>query len=296
MSTQVCTVRKMTTSTETQPSELVVVTGASTGIGKATAQRLAADGFLVLAGVRREQDATALRANNIEPIILDITDEQQVAALAKRIATDPLGRPLRAVINNAGIAINAPVETVRMTEWRRQFEVGVFGHVAVIQAVLPFLLKSGGRVINVSSVGGKVAMPSFGPYSGAKFAIEGITDALRREVEQFGVRVVSIIPGAVKTNLNERGVSTAHRMIEDMTPEQRTRYAPLMKAFEDQANTWSETGSTPEKAADVIAHAVQDRRPRTRYTVGRDAAMLSRISRIVTDRMLDRMVRRQMKL
>ncbi|MCW2527819.1 MAG: dehydrogenase, partial [Pseudonocardiales bacterium] len=119
----------MTTSTEFQPSELVVVTGASTGIGKATAQRLAADGFLVLAGVRREQDATALRANNIEPLILDITDEQQVAALAKRISTDPLKRPLRAVINNAGIAINAPLETVRMTEWRRQFEVGVFGHV-----------------------------------------------------------------------------------------------------------------------------------------------------------------------
>src|SRR6195952_3975188 len=127
-----CTVRKMTTSTETRPSELAVVTGASTGIGKATAQRLAANGFFVLAGVRREQDATALRADNIEPIILDITNEQQVAALAERIATDPLNRPLRAVINNAGIAVNAPVETVRMTEWRRQFEGGGFGHVAVL--------------------------------------------------------------------------------------------------------------------------------------------------------------------
>src|ERR1700712_3078629 len=122
----------MTTSTETQPSELVVVTGASTGIGKATAQRLAADGFLVLAGVRREQGATPPRAHHIEPIILDITDEQQVAALAKRVATDPLDRPLRAVVNNAGIAINAPVETVRLTEWRGPFEGGGFGHVAVL--------------------------------------------------------------------------------------------------------------------------------------------------------------------
>src|SRR6478672_82391 len=123
----------MTASTEIQ--ELIVVTGASTGMGAATARELARRGFHVLAGVRREIDAAALRGEGIEPHILDITVESDVAAIADRVAADPLGRPLRALINNAGIAVNAPVEALPIAEWRRQFEVNLFGHVAMIQAL-----------------------------------------------------------------------------------------------------------------------------------------------------------------
>jgi NAD(P)-dependent dehydrogenase (short-subunit alcohol dehydrogenase family) len=278
------------------PTELVVVTGASSGIGRATVERLAADGFHVLAGVRRQEDADRLAADRIEPIILDITDEAHVAALAERVARDRGGRPLRAVVNNAGIAVNAPVETLALNEWRRQFEVSVFGQIAVTQALLPALLADGGRVVNIGSVGGKVAMPSFGPYSAAKFAMEAVSDALRREVEEFGVKVVVVIPGAVRTNMNETGVATAKRLAAAMSPDQHVRYDRLTTAFLGQIEAFEKDGVEPERAAAVISRAITARKPRTRYTVGRDAAVIVKIARLVPDRLLDRVLRRQMKL
>src|SRR5688500_8990215 len=168
----------MTTSYE----GLMLISGTSTGMGAATARELARRGYHVLAGVRRERDAEALRAPGLEPVLLDVTDPGQIEAVVRRIAADPAGRPLRAVINNAGIAINAPVELLPMDEWRRQFDVNFFGHVAVTKAVLPALHASSGRVVNISSVGGKVAMPTYGAYAGAKFAMEAMSDALRREL------------------------------------------------------------------------------------------------------------------
>ncbi len=206
-------------------NELIVVTGASTGMGAATAKELARKGFHVLAGVRREADAEALRGDGIEPHILDITVESDVAAIAERVAGDP--RPLRALINNAGIAINAPIETLPMAEWRQQFEVNLFGHVAMTQALLPALLSSSGTVVNISSVGGKVVLPTYGAYAGSKFALEAVSDALRREVAQFGVKVVVIEPGAVKTEMAERGMATADRLKAAMTPVQLERYGDL---------------------------------------------------------------------
>lgn len=160
--------------------EIVVVTGASSGIGDATARELAGRGFHVVAGVRRGTDADAIRAANIEPIMLDITDEADISALVKRLADDPERRPLRALVNNAGIAVNAPVEVLPLTEWRRLFDVNLFGHVAMMQALLPALVESRGTIVNVSSVGGKVAMATYGPYAGTKFALEAVSDALRR--------------------------------------------------------------------------------------------------------------------
>src|ERR1700756_933901 len=139
--------------------ELVVVTGSSTGMGAATAKELARKGFQVLAGVRRDVDADALRAEGIEPHILDITVDSDVAAIADRVARDPSGWPLRAPVNNAGISVNAPVETLPIADWRRLFEVNLFGHVAMTQALLPALRRSGGTVVNISSVGGRVALP-----------------------------------------------------------------------------------------------------------------------------------------
>ena len=187
--------------------ELVVVTGASTGIGAATARELARRGFHVLAGVRRDVDAEALRADGIEPLILDITVESDVVAIADRIAADPLRRPVRALINNAGIQLNAPVETLPIAEWRRMFDVNLFGHVAMTQALLPALLRSSGTVVNISSVGGKVAMATYGPYAGSKFALEAVSDVLRREVAEFGIKVVVVEPGAVQTVIAERALS-----------------------------------------------------------------------------------------
>ena len=274
--------------------ELIVVTGASTGMGAATAKELARRGFHVLAGVRRDADADTLRAEGIEglePHILDITVDSDVTAIADRVARDPLRRPLRALINNAGIAINAPVETLPLTEWRRQFEVNLFGHIAMTQALLPSLLSSSGTVVNISSIGGKFALPTYGAYAGSKFALEAVSDALRREVSDAGIKVVVVEPGAVKTEMAARGIATAQGLKADMTATQLARYGDLAAAVAAQARSFTDTGVSAEHAAEVIAKAATASHPRTRYTIGRDAAILVRVTRVVSDRVLDRIIR-----
>ncbi|CAN5342689.1 SDR family NAD(P)-dependent oxidoreductase [soil metagenome] len=281
----------MTMSNET--AGLAVVTGASSGIGLATAQRLAADGYHVLAGVRRPEDAARIAADRIEPIILDITDAGDVSALADRIVGDTSRRPLRVLVNNAGIAVNAPIEVLTVDDWRRQFEVSVFGQIAVIRALLPALLASRGRVVNVTSIGGLVAQGNYGAYSGAKFAMEAASDSLRREVAEFGVTVVKVSPGAVSTNMTEQGLAAHNRIAATMTADQRERYGTQLRALVAQAEGFARDGVSPEVAAGVIARAVSARKPRTRYTVGRDAAIFSRVSRLASDRVLDAMLRSQ---
>ncbi len=275
--------------------EIVVVTGASTGIGAATARELARRGFHVLAGVRRGTDADALRATNLEPIMLDITNEAEIAALVKHIADDPERRPLRALVNNAGIGVNAPIEALPLSEWRRLFDVNLFGHVAIMQALLPALIESCGTVVNISSVGGKVAMATYGPYAGSKFALEAVSDALRREVEPLGVKVIVVEPGAVTTEMLGRVAVTGERIISGMTTEQRGRYATLMHSVIAQAQAAIPKGVPAEEAGRVVADAITSKRPRTRYTVGRDAAIIVRLARFLSDRMLDSLLARSLK-
>uniref|UniRef100_A0AAU3GKV9 SDR family NAD(P)-dependent oxidoreductase n=1 Tax=Streptomyces sp. NBC_01401 TaxID=2903854 RepID=A0AAU3GKV9_9ACTN len=268
--------------------KLVVVTGASTGMGAATARELARHGFHVLAGVRRDRDADAVRAAGIEPVILDITESTHVEALAARVADDP--RPLHALVNNAGIQVNAPVEVLPLAEWRQVFEVNLFGHVAVTQALLPALLRSKGRVVNISSIGGRFAMATYGAYAGAKFALEAVSDSLRREVAPLGVRVVVVEPGGVRTEIADRGIATANRLAARMTPEQEERYGSLVRANNRLMASGTSSGLTADAAALVIAKAVTTRRPRTRYTAGRDAALVIRLGRVLSDRTLDRIL------
>jgi NAD(P)-dependent dehydrogenase (short-subunit alcohol dehydrogenase family) len=276
----------MTTSHE----ELILISGASAGMGAATARELAGRGYHVLAGVRRDSDAEALRGPNLEPVLLDITDPAQIETVARRIAADPAGRPLRAVINNAGIAINAPVELLSMDEWRHQFEVNFFGHIAVTKAVLPALHASSGRVVNISSVGGKVALPTYGAYAGAKFAMEGMSDALRRELAPHDVQVVVVEPGGVQTEMTPHGIERMNDTIATMSPAEQSRYGGLLQAIINQATSFTASGLSAEAAGRIIADAATTRRPRARYTVGRDAAVLTRLPRFLSDRLLDRVM------
>ena len=196
---------------------------------------------------------------------------------------------MRALVNNAAVQANVPIEAFAIDEWRRMFEVNLFGHVAVIQALLPALIRSKGRVVNISSVGGKVAMATYGPYAGTKFALEAVSDSLRREIAPFGVQVVVIEPGAVRTEMLGRAIASAHELVSTMTPEQSQRYGGLMQAVTAQAASFTEkSGLSADAAAKVIAKAVTARKPRTRYTVGRDAALITRLARILPDRTLDR--------
>ena len=206
------------------------------------------------------------------------------------MADDPEGRPLQALVNNAGIAVAAPVEVIPLDEWRRQFEVNLFGHIAVIQALLPALVASRGRIVNVSSIGGLVAGPTYGAYSGSKFALEAVSDALRREVRHLGVEVVLVEPGAIATPIWEKGLATAQGLATTMTAEQRERYQHINAAAARRARQAARDGVPPEQVARVITSAVTARRPRTRYLVGRDARITARLAALLPDRVLDRMV------
>ncbi|CAN5662626.1 SDR family NAD(P)-dependent oxidoreductase [soil metagenome] len=262
-----------------------MVTGASSGIGAATARELARRGFHVLAGVRRDRDADAIRAPGIEPVIIDITQPDHIEALAARVCDDP--RALRALVNNAAIQANVPIEAFAIDEWRKMFEVNLFGQVAVTQALLPSLLGSSGRVVNISSVGGKVAMATYGPYAATKFALEAVSDSLRRELASHGVQVVVVEPGAIQTEMLGRAMATAQDMA--MTPEQGRRYGALVHAVNAQAMQSTKAGLPADAAATVIAKAVTARTPRTRYTVGREAALIN-VVRFLPDRTLDRIL------
>ncbi len=278
----------MTASSEIE--EIAIVTGASTGIGAATARELARRGFHVLAGVRRDRDADAIRGPGIEPLIIDITIPDHVQALATRVHRDPQGRAVRALVNNAAVQANVPIEAFPIEEWRNMFEVNLFGQVAVTQALLPALIRSKGRVVNISSVGGKVAMATYGPYAGTKFALEAVSDSLRRELAPSGVQVVVVEPGAVRTEMLGRAIATAQEVVSAMTPEQSQRYGGLVQAVNTQAVSSTKSGLPAEAAAKVIAKAVTARKPRTRYTVGRDAAVITRLARLLPDRTLDRVL------
>ncbi len=277
---------------ESAAGELIVVTGTSTGIGAATARELAQRGFYVLTGVRQDRDAQAIKGTNLEPIMLDIINESHIAALVRRIADDPQQRPLRALINNAAIEINAPVEVLPLADWRWQFEVNLFGQVALIQALLPTLLQSRGRIVNISSVGGKVAMGGYGPYAATKFALEAVSDALRREVEPFGVKVIVVEPGAVTSAMSGRVRVNAERITSEMTTQQRGRYGQLMQAMVAQAEAYINRAVSAERAGQIIADTITTARPRTRYRIGRDASLLVLLNGLFPDRWLDRLIAR----
>ncbi len=278
-----------------RPREFVVVTGASTGIGAAVARELASRGYHVLAGVRRDADGGALRAANLEPVMLDITNEAAIAALARHIADDPERRPLRALVNNAGIGVNAPVETLPLAEWRRLFDVNLFGQIAMTQALLPALIASRGTIVTMSSVGGKVAMATYGPYAGSKFALEAVSDALRREVARLGVKVVVVEPGAVRTEMLGRVAAAGESIVAAMSVEHRGRYALLMRAVIAQAQAAMPNAVPAAEAGRVVANAIASKRPRTRYTVGRDAAIIVRLAKHLSDGLLDRLLARALK-
>ncbi len=261
------------------------MTGASTGMGAATAHELARRGFHVLAGVRREADGEAIRTAGVEPFILDITDPEHVAALPSLVGN----RTLRAVVNNAGVGGIGPVEVLPLDDWRRIFEVNLFGHIAVTKTLTPSLVRSRGRIVNISSLNGKFAMAGYGSYSASKFALEATSDALRQELTPHGVHVVVIEPGGVKTAMAGHGPAGVDHVAGKMTRDQSARYGGLLHAIPGHVAAFTAAGVTSEVAARTIARAVTDRRPRTRYTIGRPAAVLTRLTRILPDRALDRL-------
>jgi len=273
-----------------------VITGASTGIGHAAAVRLAAAGFTVYAGVRNDADAERLRAAGLQPLTIDVTDQATIAAAAAEVGEAVGGAGLAGLVNNAGIAVSGPVEFIPIEDWRRQLEVNVIGQVATIQAFLPLLRAGHGRIVNVSSIGGRIALPLVGPYAASKFALEAISDSLRRELRGQGIEVSVVQPGGVKTPIWDKGLSAADKIEAATPPEGRRLYGAIIDALRRQVETIAtKTGMEPEEVAEPILHALTAEKPRTRYLVGREAKLRWAIAKRVPDRVFDRLVASQLE-
>ncbi len=274
----------------------VVVTGASTGIGNAAAVRLARSGFDVYAGVRNEADAERLRAAGLRPLTIDVTDHASIATAADEVKTAVGTAGLAGLVNNAGIAVSGPLEFIPIEDWRRQLEVNVIGQVAAIQAFLPLIRAAKGRIVNVSSIGGRIALPLVGPYAASKFALEAISDSLRRELRDQGIEVSLIEPGGVKTPIWDKGLSEADKIEAAMPPEAHDLYGKLVAALRRQVETIStKTGIEPDEVADDIVHALTAEKPKTRYLVGREAKLRWAIAKRVPDRVFDRLIASQLR-
>jgi len=269
----------------------VLVTGASTGIGEATALYLKELGFDSVGAVRKEEDAQRLRSHGLRTVKLDVTDAASIAA-----ARADLGdAPLAGLVNNAGVAVAGPVEFLPLDQLRMQLEINLVGQVAVTQQFLPSLRAGQGRIVNLSSIGGRVALPLVAAYNASKFALEAVSDSLRRELLGQGVDVIVIEPGGVKTPIWKKGNELADEIQEQMPPEVERLYGRLIEGLRrETVKIEQKTGIEPRAVAEVIGRALTAKRPRTRYLVGTDAKIRGPVAKFMPDRLMDRAIARQL--
>jgi len=283
---------------------LALITGASTGIGRATALRLAGSGWTVLAGVRDTAAGESLAAapltpggtgpaGRIVPLKLEVTDPAQIAAAADQVreqAAAASSAGLDALINNAGIAIGGPVELLSDEDLHRQFEVNVFGQLAVTRAMLGPLRAARGRIIFTSSIGGRVAMAYTAPYAASKHALEAFADAMRVELSNSGIQVALIEPGSVATPIWDKGRGEADRLT--IPAELQAYYGHVPAALDKALADTASRGVPPEQVAETIETALSAGRMRARYLVGRDARAMLAAKRLLPEHLFDRLVHR----
>lgn len=271
----------------------VFVTGSSSGIGRATVERLAGDGYFTVAGVRKDGDTPEVASANA---VLDLSNQDTIGPACDkvlRLADDNGG--LVGVVNNAGIIVSGPGELLEIEEWRRQFEVNLFGHLVVSRALLPALADTKGCLVNIGSIGGRISMPFLGPYSASKFAMRAWSDALRFELKPHGVRVVLVEPGAIATPIWSKGNTDADKLEAGLSGEQRARYGLQVTAARNLARFAERNAVSPDEVARVIANALVNPRPGGHYLVGRDAWIQALITLLPT-RLADALTEQLMRL
>jgi NAD(P)-dependent dehydrogenase (short-subunit alcohol dehydrogenase family) len=275
------------------PRGAVVITGASSGIGRTCALSLDALGFRVFAGVRKSSDGESLRrvsSARLTTLFIDVTDEQSIAAAAEEVSREVGDAGLVGLVNNAGIAIPGPLEYLPLEELRRQIEINLVGQLAVTQAFLPLLRRARGRMVNVSSLAGKLSTPFNGAYGAAKHGMEALSDTLRMELAPWGIQVSVVEPGAIATHMPKKLSRDAQAVLGSLPSEGRERYGSAFETYVRVLAEHAQSGSPPEVVSQKIIHALTARTPRTRYPAGAHARRLLTLYRLLPDRLFDQVI------
>lgn len=275
--------------------KFVVITGSSTGIGRACALLLDRKGFRVFAGVRKTVDGDALRAagsDRLTPVLLDVTDPAAIESAAQRIASEIGDAGLSGLVNNAGTTFPCPVEYLGLDEFRHQLEVNLVGPLAVTQALLPLLRQGKGTVVNVTSGAGKVGVPFMAPYVSAKHGLEGLSDVMRHEFRQQAIRVVVIEPGFVSTAMCGKLTLDTETTVRSLPAEGRHRYASALRALAGGIYRHATAGAQPEIVAEDVLRSLTATRPRARYPSGKGAKRMLYARRMMPDRWFDQVILR----
>ncbi|PYV11785.1 MAG: short-chain dehydrogenase/reductase [Acidobacteria bacterium] len=277
----------------------VVITGTSTGIGAACALHLDKLGFCVFAGVRKDADGDALKqksSGRLTPVCIDVTDAATIASAAKTVTAAVGEAGLTGLVNNAGIAVAGPLEFLPIDDVRQQLEVNVTGQLAVTQAFLPLLRLARGRIVNIGSANGRVAIPFVGLYSASKFAMEGLTDAMRMELKPWGIEVSIIEAGGIATPIWQKSTAAADEMIRNLPERAHELYGAAIPAFRKAAAREAQKAISPDIVAQAVTHALVSKKPGTRYSVGRNASLQVIIARLLPDRFRDGLILRRLGL
>jgi short-subunit dehydrogenase len=273
-----------------EKSRPVLITGCSTGIGRATAERLADEGYNVHATARKPESIEDLAGRGMKTHSLDVTDEASMEAAVAEVEKDG---PIGALVNNAGYSQSGAIETIPMSSVRRQFETNVFGLIRMCQLVLPGMRGAGsGRIVNLSSMGGKLVFPGGGIYHATKHSVEALSDALRFEVREFGVHVVIIEPGLIVTDFGETAAGSLAD-VEEHGPYANFNAEVARVTANAYTGSMARFGAGPDAVAKKISKSLSTSRPNTRYKVTPSAKLMMGMRRLMTDRMWDRMVRSQ---
>jgi NAD(P)-dependent dehydrogenase (short-subunit alcohol dehydrogenase family) len=272
-------------------NKVALITGCSSGIGEDIALKLANENWTVLAGVRKQADFDMLSAKhtNIRCIFLDVAKTSQVDACVDWLNDENI--KLDVLINNAGIAVGGPIETSTREDWEQVFAVNVFGLVDITRKLLPFLRQSQGRIINIGSISGLIASPFMGIYAASKFAVEGLSDSLRREVQRFGVSVSVIEPGPIKTKIWEKGVDQSVDKIATLSPLLQEAYGEKMRSFKKAIDNAVDSALDVSHTTAAIYHACSSPNPKTRYIVSKRAKMI-KFLRVLPDTIADKLMLR----
>lgn len=268
----------------------IVITGASTGIGEACALYLDELGYRVFAGVRRSSDGEVLKAKasaRLMPVLLDVTDVASIDRAVETVKQAVGAVGLAGLVNNAGIGIGGPLEVVPLADLRKLFEVNVIGQVAVTQALLPLLRQGRGRIVNMGSIAGRSAMPFMGPYAASKFALEALTDAMRLELQPWGIQVSIVEPGAIESRIWDKARHAADQIDATWSMEGKVLYRDVLVRARGAVEQTAQRAIPARVVAKAVAHALSAARPKTRYLVGLDARIRAALTAWLPDRVQD---------